>query len=140
MHNFENAFKGLPPRRYGELDAAAPNKGYCGWGTVILPYLELKNVGRLYQSDYNFYDPANAQAIATPIAVYSCPATQPSRSMTVCDPTQTISGTGSRATTSAPTASARGGSRTRDEHGYSQNTETAMATIAFAPWRKSPTA
>ena len=50
MLNFENAYKGLPPRRYGPTwTPAVANKGYCGWGAVILPYLELKNIQRLYQ-------------------------------------------------------------------------------------------
>ena len=55
----------------------------------------------------------NAEAIAKSIAVYTCPATQPSRSMTYATSTRMPPGRGSRATISAPTVSAPGGSRTR---------------------------
>jgi len=129
MHNYENAYKGLPPRRYGpSWTPAAPNKGYCGWGAIILPYLELKNIERLYYQDYNFYDAQNAEAIARPIAVYSCPATQPSRSMTVCDPTQSITGTGIAGDYfGANSVNAWWFSDSATNAAYSQNTETAMA-------------
>ena len=129
MHSFESANKGLPPRRYGpSWTPAAPNKGYCGWGAVILPYLELKNIQRLYQYDYNFYDTQNAEAIAKGIAVYSCPATQPNRSMTVCDPTQTITGTGIAGDYFAPNSvSAWWFPDSATNTAYSANTETAMA-------------
>ena len=50
MLNFESAYKGLPPRRCMPTGTPLPRyTGYCGWGAVILPYLELKNVQRLYQ-------------------------------------------------------------------------------------------
>ena len=129
MHNFESAYKGLPPRRYGpSWTPVAPNKGYCGWGAVILPYLELKNIQRLYNYEDNFYDSANAAAIAKPIAVYSCPATQPNRSMTVCDSTQTITGTGIAGDYFGPNSvRAWWFSDAATNTAYSQNTETAMA-------------
>jgi prepilin-type N-terminal cleavage/methylation domain-containing protein/prepilin-type processing-associated H-X9-DG protein len=133
MQNFENAYKGLPPRRYGpSWTPAAPNKGYCGWGAVILPYLELKNVQRLYQYDANFYDSVNAPAIGKSIAVYSCPATQPNRSMTVCDMTQTITGTGIAGDYFGPNSvRAWWFSDPAVNTAYSQNTETAMADNRF---------
>jgi prepilin-type N-terminal cleavage/methylation domain-containing protein/prepilin-type processing-associated H-X9-DG protein len=133
MQNFESAYKGLPPRRCGpSWTPVATNKGYCGWGAVILPYLELKNIARLYHLDYNFYDTQNAEAIAKPIAVYSCPATQPNRSMTVCDMTQAITGTGIAGDYFAPNSvSAWWFSDSATNTAYSKNTETAMEDNAY---------
>jgi prepilin-type N-terminal cleavage/methylation domain-containing protein/prepilin-type processing-associated H-X9-DG protein len=129
MQNYENAYKGLPPRRCGPAwTPAMPNAGYCGWGAIILPYLELKNVQRLYQYDYNFYDPQNAEAIAKSVAVYQCPATQPSRSMTVCDSTQSITSTGIAGDYfGANSVVAWWFSDSATNTAYSKNTETAMA-------------
>jgi prepilin-type N-terminal cleavage/methylation domain-containing protein/prepilin-type processing-associated H-X9-DG protein len=133
MHNFESAYKGLPPRRYGpSWTPAAPNKGYCGWGAVILPYLELKNIQRLYNYADNFYDSANAAAVGKSVAVYSCPATQPNRSMTICDSTQTITGTGIAGDYFGPNGvRAWWFSDSTVNTAYSQNTETAMADNRF---------
>ena len=129
MLNFENAYKGLPPRRYGpSWTPVLPNTGHCGWGAIILPYLELKNVQRLYRYDKNFYDPENAEAIAKPIAVYTCPATPPNRSMTVCDLNQSITGTGIAGDYFGPNSvRAWWFSDTATNTAYSKNTETAMA-------------
>jgi prepilin-type N-terminal cleavage/methylation domain-containing protein/prepilin-type processing-associated H-X9-DG protein len=133
MLNFENAYKGLPPRRNGPTwIPAVTNKGYCGWGAVILPYLELKNIQRLYQYDYNFYDPQNAEAVAKTIAVYSCPATQPSRSMTICDVSQNPAGTGIAGDYfAANSIRAWWFSNSATNSAYSKNTETAMLDNRF---------
>ncbi len=116
---------GPPGRRQWPTRAIAVGERY-------LPYLELKNVARLYHQDYNFYDPQNAEAIAKPIAVYSCPATQPERSMTVCDPTQAITGTGIAGDYFAPNSvNAWWFSDSATNAAYSANTETAMADNRF---------
>jgi len=127
--NFESAYKGLPPRRYGpSWTPVVPNKGNCGWGAVILPYLELKNVQRLYRYDKNFYDPENAEAIAKSVAVYQCPATQPSRSMTVCSSDQSVISTGIAGDYFAPNSvRAWWFTDSATNTAYSKNTETAMA-------------
>ena len=62
MIAFDSANNGLPPRRYGPTwTPAETTYGYCGWGAIILPYLDLKNIERLYHYGNNFYDPANAR-------------------------------------------------------------------------------
>jgi prepilin-type N-terminal cleavage/methylation domain-containing protein/prepilin-type processing-associated H-X9-DG protein len=129
MLSFENVYKGLPPRRYGpNWTPTVTNKGYCGWGAIILPHLELKNIQRLYNYENNFYDPANAEAIAKSISVYSCPATQPNRSMTICDVNQNAAGTGIAGDYfGANSVAAWWFSDSATNNAYSQNTETAMA-------------
>jgi len=133
MLNFENAYKGLPPRRYGPAwTPVVANKGYCGWGAVILPYLELKNIERLYSYDGNFFDPANQAAVNKSIAVYNCPATQPNRSMTISDNNGNSSGTGIAGDYFGPNAvQAWWFADSATNTAYSKNTETAMADNRF---------
>ena len=115
-----------------DRDATTTYTGYCGWGAVILPYLELKNVQRLYEYDYNFYDPQNAEAVGKSIAVYCCPATQPNRSMTICDTNQGNIGTGIAGDYFGPNSvRAWWFSDSATNTAYSQNTETAMADNRF---------
>ena len=133
MQNFENAFKGLPPRRTGPLGRRRhPTRATAAGAAVILPYLELKNIERLYDPTQNFYDTANTAAVNKSIAVYSCPSTQPNRSMTICDSTQTIIGTGIAGDYFGPNAvSAWWFSDPTTNTAYSANTETAMADNRF---------
>jgi len=65
--NYESVYKGLPPR----CQVFAP---YRGWGVYLLPYIEQSTVANIYRIDLNFYDPVNGRAVATPLAIYSCPA------------------------------------------------------------------
>ena len=145
MLNFENAYKGLPPRRIGTSWTPAltgSNTGTCGWGAIILPYLELTTVQRLYHYDANFYDPINAAAIGTPIAMYSCPSAPPKRSMTVCDSTQTITSTGIRGRLLR--SEQRGGLvvlRSGDEHGLLEEHRDGLGRQSqHGNWPRSPTA
>jgi prepilin-type N-terminal cleavage/methylation domain-containing protein/prepilin-type processing-associated H-X9-DG protein len=133
MLAFESANKGLPPRRYGPTwTPTVTNKGYCGWGAVILPYLDLKNVQRLYNYEGNFYDAANQEAVNKSIAVYSCPATQSSRSMTICDVNQNTSGTGIAGDYfGANGVHAWWFPESATNTAYSANTETALADNRF---------
>ncbi|MGA2031736.1 MAG: DUF1559 domain-containing protein [Thermoguttaceae bacterium] len=133
MLSFENAYKGLPPRRYGPTwTPAVTNKGYCGWGAIILPYLELKNIQRLYNYENNFYDTVNAEAINKSIAVFSCPATQPNRSMAICDVNQNAAGTGIAGDYfGANGVHAWWFADSATNTAYSQNTETALADNRF---------
>ncbi len=135
MLNFENAYKGLPPRRCMPTGTPLPRyTGYCGWGAVILPYLELKNVQRLYLYDKNFYDPENAEAVAKPIAVYQCPATTPNRSMTICDTSGGNIGTGIAGDYFGPNSvRAWWFSDSATNTAYSKNTETALLDNKFNP-------
>ena len=82
--------------------------------------------------DYNFYDPENAEAVGKSIAVYSCPATQPSRSMTICDMKQGNIGTGIAGDYFGPNSvRAWWFSDSATNTAYSQNTETALADNRF---------
>ena len=133
MLAFESANRGLPPRRYGPTwTPAETNYGYCGWGAVILPYLDLKNIQRLYNYRGNFYDAANQEAVNKSLAVYSCPATQSSRSMNICDVNQNASGTGIAGDYfGANGVHAWWFPEAAVNTAYSANTETALADNRF---------
>lgn len=78
--NFESARGGFPPRRYsatpGVPDATQTDgHGYVGWGAIILPYMENKNLWDKYDLRYDYYDPVNAPVTNTVIPFYKCPTT-----------------------------------------------------------------
>jgi len=79
MLNYENANKGLPPRR----NWTPPGRPHCGWGVIILPYIENMGVYRMYDFKSNFYDAVNNAAIAMPMQIYCCPSAPQGRMVTV---------------------------------------------------------
>jgi prepilin-type processing-associated H-X9-DG protein len=88
MQNYASANGGFPPRRVmttGQI---------CGWGAVILPFVEGTNVAKIYDRNANFYDTVNATAIGTPMEIYSCPSTESARRMTVCSTNGNTTSTG----------------------------------------------
>jgi prepilin-type N-terminal cleavage/methylation domain-containing protein len=88
MLNYENANKGLPSRRHW----TPPQLPHCGWGVIILPYLEQTGLQKQYHFDANFYDPVNALAIAMTVTDYSCPSAPWGRTVTVVKDGQTAVG------------------------------------------------
>ena len=76
--------------------------------------------------------PANQAAVNKSIAVYSCPATQPNRSMTICDVNQNAAGTGIAGDYfGANGVHAWWFSDSATNTAYSENTETALADNRF---------
>ncbi len=89
--NYESTYKGLPPR----CRVFAP---YRGWGVNLLPFIEQGTVANLYNMNLNFYDPPNGPAVATPLAIYTCPTAPAGRTDNLVDvngnPTGTIGAEG----------------------------------------------
>jgi hypothetical protein len=67
---YEKVHGGLPPRRAGFNNG----KTYAGWGAYILPYVGEEAVSRKYDQKYDFFDPANKEAVETQVKTYLCPA------------------------------------------------------------------
>jgi prepilin-type N-terminal cleavage/methylation domain-containing protein/prepilin-type processing-associated H-X9-DG protein len=65
LHNYESGNGQFP------VNIAAPRHA---WTAVILPYIEQNALANIYRYDVPWYDPANAIAITTPIAIYQCPS------------------------------------------------------------------
>jgi prepilin-type N-terminal cleavage/methylation domain-containing protein/prepilin-type processing-associated H-X9-DG protein len=74
--SFESENGVLPPR----CQTSVP---YRGWGPNLLPYLEEKSLAKQYNYDLNFWDPGNAAAVATPVAVFSCPSAPSGRKVKI---------------------------------------------------------
>ncbi|HZZ77601.1 MAG TPA: DUF1559 domain-containing protein [Gemmataceae bacterium] len=74
--NYENANKGLPPR----CQNWSP---YRGWGAILLPYIEQEPLAKIYNYNLDFWDPANAAAVAVPIKVFTCASAPPGRTVTI---------------------------------------------------------
>jgi prepilin-type N-terminal cleavage/methylation domain-containing protein len=75
--------RGLSTRKPPVIDRPFPrpsgvsaNPGW-GWGTLLLPHLEQDNLSASLHLDLNVTDPANADARAIPLSVYTCPSDQP---------------------------------------------------------------
>ena len=65
---FVDSKKQLPTGRNGT------DQKSVSWGYFLLPYLEENAVYEAYQPSYPVDDPANANAMRTPIDVYACPS------------------------------------------------------------------
>ncbi len=65
LHNYESLHRQFP------VNLATPRHS---WMAIILPYLEQDSLATIYRYDVPWYDPLNANAILTPIAVYICPS------------------------------------------------------------------
>ena len=70
--NYESARGGLPPRRYSSIEE---KHGYCGWGIIILPYMEHGMIWDKYNLSYDYYDPVNAPVTNLVLPFYKCPST-----------------------------------------------------------------
>lgn len=76
LRNYESAHGGLPP---GVVDPNPPitsvAQGYhFGWIVQILPCLEQSNVYRNFDFSLSVYDKRNEGAVATAVAVLTCPS------------------------------------------------------------------
>lgn len=67
---YEKVRGGLPPRRTG-FNNGAP---YGGWGSSILPHVGEEATSRKFNPKFDFFDPANKEAVETQVSVYRCPA------------------------------------------------------------------
>ncbi len=60
--SYHDAFGGFPA-------AATTSPTLHGWGVHLLPYVEQDNLYQRYNWSKNWYDPANAPVISTPLSV-----------------------------------------------------------------------
>jgi len=77
VHNYESAFRVLPPRRI----TTAGNRR--GWGPSLLPYLDQAALRGAYRFNKDFYAPENAANIRVPLTVFMCPSAPGPRMVTV---------------------------------------------------------
>jgi type II secretory pathway pseudopilin PulG len=70
LRNYESAFEALPPA----YTVDSEGKPLHSWRTLILPYLERKQLYESIDLSKPWNDPANAAALKTGISEFRCPA------------------------------------------------------------------
>ncbi|WP_010583934.1 DUF1559 domain-containing protein [Schlesneria paludicola] len=76
LANYESSFGVFPPARLGHVNPADPTKWveqWASWAIMILPYVDQANLYGLYNTNFKWNDPVNAQVSTTRLGVYSCP-------------------------------------------------------------------
>jgi prepilin-type N-terminal cleavage/methylation domain-containing protein/prepilin-type processing-associated H-X9-DG protein len=74
LHNYHDLSGSFPPGLISG-DFAISNAEATGF-TLLLPYLEQQNTRNLYNFDVPWWDPSNAQAVATPVKTFYCPSSR----------------------------------------------------------------
>ncbi|WP_020468497.1 DUF1559 domain-containing protein [Zavarzinella formosa] len=76
MQNYHDTNTFFPASSYttGAAAPGNPSGTYHSWRAFTLDYIEQGNVGKLYNTNLNWYDPANRTAILTQINTYICPS------------------------------------------------------------------
>ena len=72
FQGYASLYGGFPPRRWSK----SAQGGYTGWGTFLLPYIELQSLYNKYNWAYDFYDPVNKNIVETKLPVFICPSTR----------------------------------------------------------------
>jgi prepilin-type N-terminal cleavage/methylation domain-containing protein/prepilin-type processing-associated H-X9-DG protein len=72
LHNYHDTSLCFPPGMIAS-EANLTDASATGF-TLLLPYLEQVNVGRLYHFDETWWQPDNYQAIAVPVKLFFCPS------------------------------------------------------------------
>jgi prepilin-type N-terminal cleavage/methylation domain-containing protein/prepilin-type processing-associated H-X9-DG protein len=75
LHNYHDAEGRFPG---GVVVNGDVQDGWATGFTYLLPQLEQTNLRNLYRFDVSWFDPANYQAVGTPVKVFYCPANRTS--------------------------------------------------------------
>ena len=78
LHNYHEVHKLFPPGWISVDSSGKPNahhgKSGVAWATMILPFVEQKNVYELFNPGLPLTDPANAAFLRSQIPGYKCPS------------------------------------------------------------------
>jgi prepilin-type N-terminal cleavage/methylation domain-containing protein/prepilin-type processing-associated H-X9-DG protein len=72
LHNYHDVKGAFPPGLIS-ADTAISNAEATGY-TLLLPFLEQGNTANLYNFALPWWDPSNADAVATPVKMFYCPS------------------------------------------------------------------
>jgi len=81
LHNYHSTHNCLPPGGLEPRPKWPTGKQYA-WSAFLLSHLEQTNLQNGVDFDYAFDHPVNADAAATPLAVFICPSTPRNSSLT----------------------------------------------------------
>jgi prepilin-type N-terminal cleavage/methylation domain-containing protein/prepilin-type processing-associated H-X9-DG protein len=73
LHHYHDAFGTFPPGIVSGRDEDVQNSSTSGF-RLLLPFLEQDNLANLWHPDVPWYDPANFQAVSTPVKLFYCPS------------------------------------------------------------------
>ena len=78
LHNYHDVARVFPPGWIAVDDAGMPSAhegtSGVGWATMILPYMEQKNIYNQFNASLPLTDPANAAFLRNQIPAYKCPS------------------------------------------------------------------
>ncbi|MBL8816728.1 MAG: DUF1559 domain-containing protein [Planctomyces sp.] len=78
LHNYHDTFNTMPPGWIAVDDTGMPSAhegtSGIGWGAMILPYMEQKNLWERFDPNYSIADPVNAAFISSLVPGYRCPS------------------------------------------------------------------
>jgi prepilin-type processing-associated H-X9-DG protein len=75
MHNYADAYGGLPPQRIWNASGGPWYVGSVhGWAVSTLSYLEQGTLYNAYNMDQAFFEPVNQTAVSTPLNAFLCPS------------------------------------------------------------------
>jgi prepilin-type processing-associated H-X9-DG protein len=79
--NYQDVFRGLPPASV--YSYTLTDSGRHGWVSLILPYVEQRNLQSLYNFNVAWYDPPNRGPVNTELDMMECPSTVTQRIISV---------------------------------------------------------
>ncbi len=80
-HNYESAYRQMPPSRIEIGTAGAANAHHAGWQLMVLPFMEQTALFEQYNKNRSWYDQVNGPAIITKVPGFVCPSAPEGRSM-----------------------------------------------------------
>lgn len=75
LHHYHNDFNALPASGWTIASPLNPSGKYVGWRAILTPYIEQDNIRARYDRMQHWWDEPNLTLAASPIKIYSCPAT-----------------------------------------------------------------
>ncbi len=77
--NFHSAHRVFPASGWTQAGPGNPSGKFVGWRPLILPFVEQKNLKKLYDFNENWWEGTNPTAAAVPVTLFQCPSV-PTRS------------------------------------------------------------
>ena len=77
MHNFEGSNGFFPASSYttGSPAPGNPSGTFHSWRVFAIDFIEQGSIGKMYDKNLSWFDPANIPAVSTTVKTYICPST-----------------------------------------------------------------
>src|SRR5262245_31353363 len=81
LHQFHDSNKVFPASGWTMAGPGNPAGKFVGWRPLTLPYIEQENLQKLFDFNFNWWEPPNLAAASYVVKTYQCPSA-PTRSVT----------------------------------------------------------